>query len=201
MQIILSRPGWSGYMSRMHSITSAYSKSAVLPLQFVNMDPQNQSTMYICILYAAEQRNKRIWSCIAITVDQPLLQRQEKWFWLRAHVVISCIVIRLGGFHHLVLSVPLWPERVPMHLACARPLVIWTETRLNRVLFTWWMDVHVLKAFAYICYQGGHCHGNIITGVDDNLKKCTSVLLIVAIDWERHAPLIWSNCGFSTSSV
>ena len=43
--------------------------------------------------------------------------------------------------------------------------------------------------------------GNITTGVDENLKKGIGVLLIIPIDWERHAPLIeLRNCGFSTSS-
>ena len=41
-----------------HSITSAYSQSAVLSLPFVNMDANNLSTMNMCILYASEQRNK-----------------------------------------------------------------------------------------------------------------------------------------------
>ena len=95
----------SSRLKRMHSITSAYSISAVLPLPFVNMDPNNLSTMFTCILYAAEQRSKWGWSCIAITVDHPLLQRQERWFWLRGQCSpLSGVVIRLGGFHLLLSS-------------------------------------------------------------------------------------------------
>ena len=50
---ILPRPGWSGYMSKMHSSNTEYSTSAVLPLPFVNMDPNNLSTIYTCLQYVA----------------------------------------------------------------------------------------------------------------------------------------------------
>ena len=37
------------------------------------------------------------------------------------------------------------------------------------VLFTWWMDVHVLKAYEYICYQSTLLPES--STVYDNLKK------------------------------
>ena len=39
----------------------------------------------------------------------------------------------------------------------ACPLVSCTrQCRRRTILFTWWMDVHVLKAFACVCYHRGH---------------------------------------------
>ena len=55
----------------------AYSTSAVLPLPFVNMDPSKLSTMYTCILLAAEQRKKCGWYCTAIKFDFPLEKTRE----------------------------------------------------------------------------------------------------------------------------
>ena len=97
-------------------------------IPFVNIDPNNQSTMYRCILYEAD--NVTNWDGLA-SVSQLTIstQMQERWFWLRAHVVLFP-ALSFGSegftpcFRPWVLSVPLWLERVPMHLACARPLVI-----------------------------------------------------------------------------
>ena len=55
----------------------AYSTSAVLPLPFVNMDPSKLSTMYTCILLAAEQRKKCVWYCTTIKFDLPLEKIRE----------------------------------------------------------------------------------------------------------------------------
>ena len=63
--------------------------------------------MYICILYAAEQRNKCGWSCITITlIDHP--------FYANATEIVlagggpcshlSGVVNRLGGFYILLSS-------------------------------------------------------------------------------------------------
>ena len=53
---------------RFNSRISAYSTSA---LPFVNMDPSKLSTMYTCILHAAEQHNKCGQSYITVTFAYP----------------------------------------------------------------------------------------------------------------------------------
>ncbi len=75
---IRPRPGWSGYMTKMHSSNTEYSTSAVLPLPFVNMDLGNQSTIYTCLQYVAEQRSKCGESRITVTFDQPCTLRKGK---------------------------------------------------------------------------------------------------------------------------
>ena len=110
-----STSSWSGFMTKMHSINTVYSTSAVLPLPFVNMDPTNLSTIYTCLQYVAEQRSKCGESRITVTFDQPLFARARQMVLaVGPHSPLSGGVIRLGGFHLLlsfmVRSVPLWPE-------------------------------------------------------------------------------------------
>ena len=120
--------------SKMHSRTSAYSIIMLYPpITFVNMDANNIDNVHnniLCTLYAAEQRNKCGWSCIAI--------RFYHQFYANAvmgegpcsplfGLVIRLVVIRLGDFTCLrpwVIPVPLWLEMVPMHSAYARPFII-----------------------------------------------------------------------------
>ena len=132
LQMILSRLGWSGYMSKMQSRTSAYNTSAVLQLPFVNIDPNNLSIMYTCILYAAEQRNKCGWPCIAITFDSPFYAMQERWFWLMGHYLAWSFGSKNFNscFRQCVLPVPLWPEMVSMHSAYIRRFIISTRQHL-----------------------------------------------------------------------
>ena len=143
----------------------AYSTSAVLPLPFVNMDPSKLSTMYTCIMLAAEQRKKCGWYYITITFDLPLAKKREMVLAEGQLTLLSGASIRLGGFHYLLLSwvrsVPLWPEMVPMPLA----YICTSIHHLNETILckeqccshdTWWMVVHVLKAPAYIYYQREH---------------------------------------------
>ena len=101
LQMILPRPSWSGFMSKVHRRTSVYSTSAVLPLPFVNMDPTKLSTMYTCILLATEQRKKCGWHCITITFDLPLAKTREM---VLVEGQLPGVSIRLGGFHYWLLS-------------------------------------------------------------------------------------------------
>ena len=135
----------------MPGITSAYSKSAVLPLPFVNMDPNNLLTLCKCIMHAAEQRNAWGWSSIAITVDHPPLQRQERWFWWPT----------LSSFRHrhsarrislllsfMVLSVPLWPRGTDAPIICT------SISHLNDTIYAKNSVVHIVDGRA--CAKGIH---------------------------------------------
>ena len=86
-------------------------------------------------MYAEEHCNKWGWACIAITVDHPLLQRKDKWFWLRAHVVLfpassprwggglNCIDVlgSSGHFPDFLIIAP--PPKIPL----APPGVGWVN--------------------------------------------------------------------------
>ena len=76
----------------------AYITSAVLPLPFVNMDPSTLSTMYTCILLAAEQRKKCGWYCTTIKFDPPLEKTREMVLVEGQLTLLSGVNIRLGGF-------------------------------------------------------------------------------------------------------
>ena len=97
----------------------AYSTSAVLPLPFVNMDPSKLSTMYACILLAAEQLKRNVDGIASLSSLTFHLKRQERWFWLRGNL-LSFPASTFGSedfttcFRPRVRWVPLWSEMVPM---------------------------------------------------------------------------------------
>ena len=76
--------------------------STVLPLTFVNMDPSKLSTMYTCIMLAAEQRKKSGWYCTTIKFDLPLEKTRDMVLVERQLTLLSGVNIRLGGFHYLL---------------------------------------------------------------------------------------------------
>ena len=92
-------------MSKVHlGGPRAYSTYAVLPLPFVNMDPSKLSTMYTCIMLAAEQLKKCGWYCITIKFDLPLEKKREMVLAEGQLTLLSGVSIRLGGFHYLLSS-------------------------------------------------------------------------------------------------
>ena len=73
-------------------------------LLFVNMDPSKLSTMYTCILLAAEQCKKCGWYCITISLDLPLAKTTEMFLTEGKLTLISGVNVRLGRFHYMLLS-------------------------------------------------------------------------------------------------
>ena len=150
--MILPPPCWSGFMSKVHSRTSAYSTSAVLPLPLVTMDPTKLSTMCTCILLAAEQRKQIVDSIASLSRLTFPLQRQERWFWLRGNL-LSFPASAFGsevfitGFYQ---GFDLWPEMVPMPLAYMHVHSLFERDIIMQrtVLFTW----HVMNGRA--CAKG-----------------------------------------------
>ncbi len=65
------------------------------------MDPSKLSTMYTCILLAAEQRG---WYCTTIQFDLPLEKTREMVLVKGKLTLLSGVNIQLGGFHYLVSS-------------------------------------------------------------------------------------------------
>ena len=114
---------WLSMMERVFEQNAQQNLSVqhvVLPIPFVNMDPNNLSAMYIRIMYVAEQGNTCGWSCIYHI--WPSTQRKCKrdgsgW----PCSPLNGVVFRLGGLHSLlrpwVLPVQLWLEMVPMNSA------------------------------------------------------------------------------------
>ena len=127
----------------------AYSTSAVHPLPFVNMDPSKLSTMYTCILLAAEQCKKCAWYCITISLDLPLAKTTEMFLTEGQLTLVSGVNVRLGRFHYMLLSwvrsvtengIPMPVAYMHVHSSFER------DNNMQRtVLFTW----HVMNGRAY----------------------------------------------------
>ena len=110
--MVLPRPSWSGFTREPR----AYSTSAVLPLPFVNMDSSKLSTMYTCILLAAEQRKKCRWYCTTIKFDLPLEKTREMVLVEGQLTLLSGVNIRLGGFHYTCFRTDITMEQTCAHV-------------------------------------------------------------------------------------
>lgn len=98
-----SSSNWSGFMSDIHSKRSYHKMSAILPEPFVNLAPTNPSTIYTCLLNAAEEAEKFGQSKIMVTFDQPLYSKAcEMVLAASPSSPLSHIIVRLGGFHLLM---------------------------------------------------------------------------------------------------
>lgn len=78
----LSHPNWNGFMDRTYSKPLTYKASAILPLPFVSLNPSNSSTVYTCLLHAAEEGEKIGQSTTMVTFDQSHMLKLAKWFLL-----------------------------------------------------------------------------------------------------------------------
>ena len=95
-------PNWSGFMSKICDQNSSHMKSAILPEPFVNLAPTNPSTIYTCLLNAAEEGRKHGQSMTMVTFDQPLYTKAcEMVLSAGPSSPLSSVIIRLGGFHLL----------------------------------------------------------------------------------------------------
>lgn len=99
---VINKPGWNGFMeaSRKHLCTN---KSALVPLPFINHDPNNQSTIYTAMVYAAKESEKLDQKKVFVTFNQPLCHKAfETLCAAPPDSVLSRVEIRLGGFHLLM---------------------------------------------------------------------------------------------------
>lgn len=98
----VNKPSWNGYMEVAHKHL-AHEKSALVPLPFINHDPNNQSTIYTAMIYAAKECEKLGQKKVFVTFDQPLCHKAFD-ILLAAPLdsVLSRVEIRLGGFHLLM---------------------------------------------------------------------------------------------------
>ena len=93
------RPNWSGFMQHIFSDEKHLtSKSEVLLLPIIDLNPSDESCVYSTLVYIQSQAEKLNIPTPCITFDQPL--------WLKAMEIIRAksmnIVCRLGGFHTMM---------------------------------------------------------------------------------------------------
>ena len=93
------RPNWSGFMQHILSDEKHLtSKSEVLLLPIIDLNPSDESCVYSTLVYIQSQAEKLNIPTPCITFDQPL--------WLKAMEIIRAksmnIVCRLGGFHTMM---------------------------------------------------------------------------------------------------
>ena len=92
-------PSWSGFMQEALK-TGTYDISRVVVLPFINLDPNNRTTIYSALHFAQNLCEKYGISICPVTFDQPL--------YIKAVGIVSTsddlkkVIVRLGGFHLLM---------------------------------------------------------------------------------------------------
>ena len=90
-------------MSKVHRRTSRVQHICCPPTAIREHGPkQARSTMYTCIMLAAEQLKKCGWYCITIKFDLPLEKTREMVLVEGQLTLLPGVNIRLGGFHYLL---------------------------------------------------------------------------------------------------
>lgn len=98
----VSKPNWNGFMEAAHKHLR-HDKSALVPLPFINHDPNNQSTIYTALVYAAKESEKLQQKKVFVTFDQPLCNKAfDILLAASPDSVLSRVEVRIGGFHLLM---------------------------------------------------------------------------------------------------
>ena len=93
------QPSWSGFVQKY--LTGDHSgKATVTFLPIINLNPSNESCIYSTLLFVEQQAQQLNIPTPCITFDQPLF---IKAFEISKAKSMN-IVIRLGGFHLLMMS-------------------------------------------------------------------------------------------------
>jgi hypothetical protein len=97
--IVSQPPGWNRFMESSHK-NQPSEKSALIPLPFINNNPSNPSTIYTALHYVANEASRLQQAKVFVTFDQPLCHKAYEI--LLSSPDLSCIEVRLGGFHLLM---------------------------------------------------------------------------------------------------
>ena len=93
-----SNSNWSGYMQDLMKTFSEQRKDQISFLPIINLNPSDETCIYLTLLFKCDQAKKLGIQVPSITFDQPL--------WLKASGIIEetklNIVCRLGGFHTMM---------------------------------------------------------------------------------------------------
>lgn len=93
-------PGWGGFNHLVTEKDSVFHVSDVVALPFINLDPNNLSTVYTALLFAQSEASKYNRNYCIVTFDQPLFIKAVDI--VAASTELSNVVARLGGFHLLM---------------------------------------------------------------------------------------------------
>lgn len=97
---IQSIPGWGGFNHLVTEKESVFHVSDVVALPFINLDPNNLSTVYTALLFAQSEASKYNRNYCIVTFDQPLFIKAVDI--ITASPELANVVARLGGFHLLM---------------------------------------------------------------------------------------------------
>ena len=92
-------PSWTGFM-QVAMGSPQFNTSRVEILPFINLNPNNLSTIYTALQFAQRQCKKLGFKICPVTFDQPLYMKAVEI--TGAAEDLDKIIVRLGGFHLLM---------------------------------------------------------------------------------------------------
>lgn len=92
-------PGWSAFMAKITQ-NEPFSRTSILPLQFVNSPPSNYDTIYTVLNFASKKCTTMNQDTCFVTFDQPLYIKARDV--VEKTPMLSNVIVRLGGFHLLM---------------------------------------------------------------------------------------------------
>jgi hypothetical protein len=100
----LSVPGWNGFIAPLTNNLTDFSKSKISFLPFIHQPASNYNTIYTTLLCALENAKRYGHDVCIVTFDQPLYAKAREIVSSAPEgFKLSKIIIRLGGFHLLML--------------------------------------------------------------------------------------------------
>jgi hypothetical protein len=97
-------PGWKGFIELLTNNPTDFSKSEISFLPFIHQPASNYNTIYTTLLCALENAKRYGHDVCIVTFDQPLYEKAREIVPAAPEgSTLSKIIIRLGGFHLLML--------------------------------------------------------------------------------------------------
>ncbi|KMQ84140.1 hypothetical protein RF55_18320 [Lasius niger] len=97
-------PGWNGYIECLTKNDQNFCKSRILFLPFIDQPASNYNTIYTTLRCALENGKKYGHSTCIVTFDQPLYMKAREIVAASPETSeLSGIILRLGGFPHVML--------------------------------------------------------------------------------------------------
>lgn len=96
-----SMPGWNGFMEEATD-GRQFSRSKIIFLPFIRAPPTDYSTVLTSLIKASSHSAAHGQKTTFVTFDQPLFIKARDIVESGMYPEVSCVVVRLGGFHLLL---------------------------------------------------------------------------------------------------
>ncbi|KAK6192248.1 hypothetical protein SNE40_003750 [Patella caerulea] len=93
---------WSGFMTHVFKGHDNIDEDQVTILPLLDLDPNDESTLYSCLMFVSQEVRKLKLKETSVTFDQPLYLKSQEIAMSKG---ITNVVVRLGPFHTMMSAV------------------------------------------------------------------------------------------------